>query len=499
MNVAAPLAVFRADAGATIGWGHVMRCAALAHALRDTGWRCAWATLSDNAAMTARLADLFDDFIDLAPDQGEPDQMRVRWPGGCGLLVVDHYQRDAAYASSCRDWADRILAIDDLAERKHDCDLLLDMAPNCDKIRYRERVPNDATLLFGPAYALLRPEFAITRRSILPRRYDGAARRVLLALGATNPQGILDTVLDAIEQASVDLAPDLILAWNTPDKDRLAARVAQAGGQVHIDVDNMAELMAAADLAIGAGGMSSWERCTLGLPTLLLVIADNQRANAEALSAFGAAQTVAADSDSLVGAINALAGDGDALKHMSQAASRLSDGLGAIRVRQAIGPVPQARDGKPVRLRPVQAADGDLILAWQRRPETRRFARNPDIPSETEHLSWMCAKLDDPGCVMNMILHGEEPAGIVRLDRAAAGYEVSIVIDPERFRLGIGSIALALLHQLLPNEDLWAHVHDENIASRTMFQRVGYAETEQMGWFCQPGRAGDPVAGSAQA
>jgi len=499
MNRAAPLAVFRADAGVTIGWGHVMRCAALAYALRDSGWRCVWATQSDNAAMTARLAAHFDDFMDLGPDQGELRQMQARWPDGCRLLVVDHYQRDAAYASSCRGWAESILAIDDLAERAHDCDLLLDMAPHCDEIKYRARVPDDAALLLGPAYALLRPEFATTRRRILPRRYDGAARRILLALGATNPNGILDMVLDVIEQASVDLAPDLVLAWNTPDKDRLAARVARAGGQIHIDVDNMAELMAAADLAVGAGGMSSWERCTLGLPTLLLVIADNQWANAEALSASGAAQLVTADTASLVGAINALAGDGDALKRMSQAASRLSDGLGAVRVCQAISPAPQARDGQPVRLRPVQASDGNLILAWQRRPETRRFARNPDIPSETEHLSWMRAKLDDPGCVMNLILHGEAPAGIVRLDRAAAGYEVSIVIDPERFRLGIGSIALALLHQLLPEEVLWAHVHDENIASRTLFQRAGYADTAQNGWLCQPGRAGDVLIRSSRA
>ena len=499
MSVAAPLAVFRADAGATVGWGHVMRCAALARALHDSGWRCAWATLSDNAAMTERLAGYFDEILSLVSDQDEPAQMRARWPDGCGFLVVDHYQRDAAYASACRGWTDKILAIDDLVERAHDCDLLLDMAPNCDEIEYRARVPDDAALLLGPAYALLRPEFSTIRRRILPRRYEGAARRILLALGATNPKGLLDTVLDAIERASIDLAPDLILAWNTPDKDRLAARVAQAGGQVHIDVDNMAELMAAADLAVGAGGMSTWERCTLGLPTLLLVIADNQQINAEALSAMGAAQLVTADADSLVGAINALAGDGDALKHMSQAASRLADGLGAIRVCQAVGPLPQARDGKPVRLRPVLAADGDIILDWQRRPETRRFARNPNVPSKAEHFSWMRAKLDDPGCVMNLILHGEIPAGFVRLDRAAAGYEVSIAIAPEHFRLGIGSIALALLHQLLPDEDLWAHVHDENVASRTLFRRAGYAETEQQGWLCQPGRAGDAAVGSARS
>jgi len=110
----------------------------------------------------------------------------------------------------------------------------------------------------------------------------------------------------------------------------------------------------------------------------------------------------------------------------------------------------------------------------------------------------MRTKLDDPGCIMNLILHGEAPAGIVRLDRAAVGYEVSIAIDPERFRMGIGSIALALLHQLLPDEDLWAHVHDENVASRTMFRRAGYAETKKNGWLCQPARTDGVDVGSAR-
>ena len=490
MNATAPVAIFRADAGATIGWGHVMRCSALAYTLKDAGWRCAWATASDNAAMTARLAARFDEIATLAPGPDEVAQMRARWREGCRLLVVDHYERDVQYESSCRGWANSILAIDDLAERAHDCDLLLDAAPGGIADDYRRRVPEAAVLLLGPAYALLMPTFAAARRRILPRRYAGAARRILVALGATNPNGLLDKVLDAIEQASVELAPDLVFAWNTPDADRLAARVERAGGRVHVDVGNMAELMATADLAVGAGGMSTWERCTLGLPTLLLVIADNQRANAEALDAIGAARIVAPEIDTLNSAIDALAGDAAALERMSRAAARLSDGLGAIRVRQAVDQLPRARDGQPIRIRPVQMEDAEIILEWQRRPETRRFSRNPNIPSKTEHLCWIDDKLDDPGCVMNLILHGETPAGVARLDRIPQGYEVSIAVDPQRHQLGIGGIALDLLHQLVPEDDLWAHVQRENMASLAMFRRAGYADAEQSGWLWQRGRAG---------
>ena len=487
MNADAPLAVFRADAGSTIGWGHVMRCSALATALNNVGWRCAWATVSDNAAMTARLAERFDEVVVLATDQDEVTQMRAHWRAGCRLFVLDHYERDAGYASSCRGWADTILAIDDLAERAHDCDFLLDMAPGGSADDYRGCVPDNALCLLGPAYALLMPGFAATRQRLLPRNYDGAAKRVLLGLGATNPKGVLDKVLDAIEQASLRLAPDLVLAWNTPDGERLAARAERAGGRVHVDVDNMAELMADADIAVGAGGMSSWERCTLGLPTLLLVIADNQRANAEALAAAGAARIVKPETNALVEAINALAGDSAALERMSRAASRLADGIGAIRVSQAVGELPCARDGQAVRLRPVTAEDSDLLLELQRKPETRRFARNRNIPSQAEHTCWMRGKLYDPGCFMNLILLGETPAGVARLDRLPEGYEVSIAVDPAYFRLGIGGITLTLLHQLVPEADLLAHVASDNIASRSLFERAGYSEAEQSGWLRQRG------------
>ncbi len=485
MSTGAPLAVFRADAGSTIGWGHIMRCSALAVALRDAGWRCAWASASDDAAMTGRLATRFDEVMTLAPDRDEPTQMRAHWPDDCRLLVVDHYDRDAGFETSCRGWADSILAIDDLAEREHDCDLFLDSAPGTGGEARRHRLPTDAVALLGPAYALLMPGFAADRRRLLPRRYEGGARRILVGVGATNPKGILDTSLDAIERASVGLVPDLVLAWNTPDREHLVARVERLGGKVHVDVDNMAALMSGVDIALGASGVSAWERCALGLPTLLLVIADNQRANAEALAAAGAARIVEPDRDLLAAAIDDLAGDSALLGRMSRAASRLTDGLGAIRVRQAVGDVPRAGDGRTVHLRPATSADSAFLLDLQRRPETRRFARNPEIPNPAEHESWMRGRLDDPGCVMNVIMHGEVPAGVARLDRLSKGYEVSIAVDPSRFRLGIGGIVLALLHQLAPEADLWAHVQAENTASRVLFERAGYREAEKRDWYCQ--------------
>ncbi len=437
--------------------------------------------------MTARLSARFDEIVELSPGQDEPEAMRNRWRGGCHLLVIDHYERGACFGAACRSWADRILVIDDLPERAHDCDLLLDTAPGHSEQDYRRRVPEEAQLLLGPDYALLMPEYAAARRHVLPRSYKGAAKQVLVALGATNPEDLLDKILDAVDQASVALAPDLVLAWNMPDIDRLAARAERAGGRVHVDVKNMAELMVAADLAIGAGGNSAWERCTLGLPTLLLVIAENQRINAKALDGVGAVQVVAPETDYLVGAIESLAGDSSALENMSAAAARLADGLGAIRVSQAAVAQPEARDGRAVRLRPARMADADTLLAWQRQPETRRFARNPQIPERSEHMRWMAEKLDDPGCLMNIILHGEVPAGVARLDRMPEGYEVSIAMDPGRFRLGLGGIALTLLHGLVSEADLWAHVQAENLASQALFRRAGYCETELSGWLVQRG------------
>ncbi len=474
-------AVFRADASAAIGAGHVRRCLALAQALEGEGWRIAFAAGAGSREAVPELAGRGRRVLDLAADEAdEAAALAARWPEGCELLVVDHYGRDARFESACRPWARRILAIDDLAGRAHDCDLLVDPSAPGDTEAARPGRAAGCRALLGPAYALLRPEFADLRLAMAARPSRAERPRILISLGATDPRNATGRVLRDFADSPFSADIDVVLGGGAPHlaEVRAAAARLRPEAKVHVEPPRPWDLMAAADLAVGAPGTAAWERACLGLPGVLIVTADNQRGVAARLADAGAAvvlgDAAALQPGAVVGAVAALAAD-DARRHgMSRRARALCDGLGARRVAAEVDP-PRARDGAPVRLRPAAMADAEPMLAWQRHPGTRRFARNPRVPERDEHLAWLAAKLDDPGCILNLVLHHDEAAGVLRLDRLKAGaFEVSIAIAPERHRLGLAAAALALARRLLPEAELRAEVLPENEASAVLFRRAGY-------------------------
>ena len=231
--------------------------------------------------------------------------------------------------------------------------------------------------------------------------------------------------------------------------------------------------MAQATLAIGAPATSAWERCCLGLPSVIIPFADNQLQVAKALENAGAGVVVNPEAIEkiLPQAIEEL------LKghtRYTQNCLKVCNGLGPNKTMQYLLPV-NAKDQQPVRLRDARADDIQQVFAWQSRPETRRYARNPEVPGWDQHQAWMTAKLQDMGCYFYMIEHGGQPAGVIRLDRIVAQrYEVSIFIAPEKYRLGLARIALSLLQKLHRYIDIEAEVLPGNIASEQLFLSSGY-------------------------
>lgn len=326
-----PEAVFRADAAPEIGGGHVMRCLALAAALVECGWTCRFLVGAGTLKTVPALARAGH-----AVHEGE-----AAWgegPRSAELLVVDHYRLDAAYEASWRGHAGQILVLDDLADRRHHCDLLLDPAAGRADADYRGLVPSECRLLLGPRYALLRPEFAATRDAALARRDEAGVVRILIAPGATDPTDLASTLIDAAESVPGAII-DIVIGSAAPHLPRLRARVAASPRlRLHVDAANMARLMTAADLCLGAGGGTSWERCCLGLPTLLAVIADNQQGVARGLAAAGAVEVVPADDPAaLRAALHRLVQDGARRRRMAAAAAALCDGKGARRVASLLG------------------------------------------------------------------------------------------------------------------------------------------------------------------
>lgn len=472
-------AIFRADASRGIGSGHVRRCLVLAEALAADGWRIAFACRAGTREAVPSLARSAFAYTVVPADADDPASMHELAAGGCDLLVVDHYGLDANFERSCRPWARKILVIDDLADRPHDCDILVDQTPGRQANDYAGLVPDSCTMLAGSQFALLDPRFREARQHL--HASTDEVQRVLLSFGGTDPAGATLRALEALAVAELGAAVDVVLGTADDDIGRIRRLAAELNppAAIHVAVDDMAGLMAQADMAVGAGGVSSLERCCLGVPSITITIADNQRKLADELAQAGASENLgpvtALSAGDIADAVSRLASDPARRLAMSAAAITMVDGLGAARVRAACSPAPLAKDGRPVQLRLATVADAALMLAWQSTPGIRAYSRNPEAPKSAEHMQWMRRKLADPGCIFHVILHDGNPVGILRLDRQADGaYEISILVAAEAHNRNIGGAALELAKRLLPDAVIHAAIHSDNLASIRMFERAGY-------------------------
>lgn len=344
---AARMAVFRCDASASIGGGHLRRCLTLAGALTAQGWQVAFAVRGETLSATpTELPDLLGWIVLNGSGRDEPGQIaEALGRQDVDLLVVDHYSLDQVFERSCRGFAHRIAVIDDLADRSHDADLLLDQTFGRGERDYLGLVPEGCAVLCGSRYALLRPAFAGIRASAFARRRaGGSVRRILIGMGAADADDLTSVAVAAVARASErlgqPLALDVVLGSSAPHLDavrRLLAGLPAWSIRVDVSGNCLAKLMASADLAIGAAGTTSWERCCLGLPSVVVVAADNQAKIATELAAAGACEVVgAAAPDDIAAVTETVCRDDGARLAMAEAAAAVCDGAGTARVVDAI-------------------------------------------------------------------------------------------------------------------------------------------------------------------
>ena len=305
---------FRADASLKIGIGHVMRCLTLAQALRDRGAYCRFICrehaghLLDwirQAGFEVTALPLSDKRSHIDLPAYEPVLPHAEWLGSdwqtdasqtiaslgdChpDWVIVDHYGLDHRWESQLRSVCEKIMVIDDLANRCHDCDVLLDQNYYRDQDqRYQAWLPKHCKTLLGPAYILLRPEFEKAKQG--QRIRDGMVKRVLVFFGGSDPKNQTQTVLDALKKMRLlDVAVDVVVTQANPNRHSIKLLCDQVpGATYHCKVSNMAELIVNADLGIGAGGSAMWERCYLGLPTITVVFAKNQVRTTEDVAQLG--------------------------------------------------------------------------------------------------------------------------------------------------------------------------------------------------------------------
>ena len=326
--------VFRADASVELGTGHVMRCLTLAETLKTRGADICFASvaLPGNLIEYVRGQGYYCHILsqrnDLIQDYGE-------W------LVVDHYQLDYEWERLMRAHFDKIFVIDEFANRKHDCDILLDQNRiNGNREIYRDCIPEEAMVLLGPQYALLRKEFS-QKKEKKKIVLQGQTRkvRVLVSFGGSDPTHETIKLLRTImARRPENMSFDVIVGSLNEDLHEIEAMLLKDNQDIRLykHVTNMAEFMRRADIGIGASGTTAWERLCCGLPTLLIIVAENQRDIANIIEKAGAGVVVGEASnvtgEAIWRALFYYINHPQELKRMGAIGERLVDGNGCSRV-----------------------------------------------------------------------------------------------------------------------------------------------------------------------
>lgn len=469
--------IFRCDASVAMGSGHVMRCLTLADGLRVRGHDCFFWCGADALTTVPALAGAGYPIIS---DGFAAD-----------IMVVDHYGLNADDERQFRKFVSKIIVIDDLANRPHDADILIDTTLGRVQADYEGFVSPATKLLLGPQYAMLRPDFLRLRENAIAVRAARAGRvsRVMVAMGGTDPHNITSRVLDSLK--GLEIAVDVVVGSSCPHIAAIEAKASELRAEnidikIHRDAKNIHEIMLAADMAIGAGGTTSWERCCLGLPTLLIEVADNQRYIAKALSEQGCAINLGWHedlTDSLIKQnILRLIQDSARVAVMSSNALGVCDGRGVDHI------IPYVFIGnEKISLSFMTHDDCRMLFEWQLLPGTRRYAHNSATPSWKEHQDWFFAVLSNPARILYKILKDNKPVGMLRLDRidgTTRKFLVSILIDPVFQGQGVAKAALDIAKNIDPAASFVAEVKRDNKASQRLFLSAGFTAItpEQFQW-----------------
>jgi UDP-2,4-diacetamido-2,4,6-trideoxy-beta-L-altropyranose hydrolase len=493
--------IFRTDAAIEIGTGHLMRCLALAAGLRAEGAECAFLCRDGLAALAQVISDGGHRLIRMTnTDQrrraADGDRLaHDHWlPGGwqqdldiclgeltsepaADWLVVDHYALDRRWEQGMRAAARSIMAIDDLADRVHDCDLLLDqnLVPAMDS-RHAGLLPSGCKSLLGPRYALLRSEFSGKGEST--RGGNHPEPRLLVMFGGADAGNLTLRTVKVLAHIGWNGSVDVVAGPLYPAGAALQAAVKTLpDATLHAPARDVAALMHGADLAVGSPGVASLERCACALPSLTISQAKNQEEVGVALAEAGAhwylGSAEAVTDEELQQALCVLRRDVFARKAMSAAAASLCDGQGVKRViRQMLATT--------LAVRPVRAEDATLLFGWRNDERTRRQSFDPRPLDPIGHADWLMKVICDEDRSLLLVSRAGRDVACVRFDCAAERTTVSIYLDPAMHGRGIGASALVAaidwLREARPEVRLVeADVLAANPASHALFASVGFA------------------------
>ncbi len=485
---------FRTDASTLIGTGHFMRCLTLACELKKKGVLIRFISRNLPIHLLDMLREKGIEHVPLCvkADPAPSDELvHAKWLGTSQVkdaqatieaildqfwdwIIVDHYSLDVRWEREVRVYAKYLMVIDDLADRNHDCDVLLDQNFYLNmQFRYIEKVPKHCQLLLGPRFALLREEFSQLHEKV--KSHSGEVKKILIFFGGIDSNNYTSSAIEALSNVTADIHVDVVIGSQNPNRSKIQNLCITYGFICHIQIAHMAKLMAKADLAICAGGTSIWERCCLGLPTLSLCIAENQRQQILDAAEIGLLYAPSMESDvvkMIYDHTSLLIENKPLLKLISKVATNEVDGKGAARTVSAMG-FPN------IQVRPANHHDLHDLFQWRNHHTIRDVSINKDIILWEDHERWFTEVVNATNPVLLIGEEGNQPVGVVRFDKLGNRAQVSIYTVPDGGFVGYG-------HNLLNRAEEWlkehhpdikiicANVLGKNLNSENLFCQSGY-------------------------
>ena len=496
--------VIRADASVWIGSGHIMRCLALATELERAGYQVLFACLPQSGDLIPVIESrgfrvtLLKMPLDPEIPSDSADYLSwlqrpvlhdaadfVEAIKNADLVVTDHYAIGREWQGYVKaELSCKILAIDDLL-REHNADIILDqtLGRKCDSYTLTGKV------LTGADYALINRNFIKSRELVELDADSVFPSKVLVSMGGIDQPNATLMVLESLVLQQ-GIAITVVLSSNAPHHKKVAEFCRNHNNITHLDfVDNMAEVISMHQLAVGAPGTSSLERACLGIPSVIIPLAENQMSISAELVRRGAALCIQMDeiSEKLNSCLSLLLKDWLNYRERNLI---LCDGLGVFRVCWHINQLMTHKDVTlDLELQRADRSNIRLVYEWQSHPNTREHSLNSAVPSWGEHNQWMQKKLCSVSDFFYMIRDNQSNTflGVVRLDKQSPNnYLVSIFVAPNNYGRGIGRSSLAILDSIHPHVILHATVLGGNSASQKLFEAAGYIRVSPEQFIRQP-------------
>ena len=485
---------FRVDASNQIGTGHFMRCMTLADELKKHGAQIRFISRNLPTHLIDMLTEKGMKYLSLSLDDAKEsvDELaHASWLGTSQAqdaqatlqaladqtwdwIIVDHYALDERWERAVRGSCKKLMVIDDLADRQHDCDMLLDQNYYADmQTRYVSKVPSHCQLLLGPRYALLREEFRTLREKVKVR--VGDVKKILVFFGGVDADNYTSLAMQTLAELNSKQQVDIVIGAQHPNREQIRQACIAYGFICHIQTTRIAELMADADLSIGGGGTATWERCCLGLPTISFCLAENQR-KLIVDAALAGLLYAPISKRNLVEVIrdhvNSLLENPALIKLISNTAMKFVDGKGSLRIITALGI-------NPIEIKQAGKDDSINIYEWRNNKKIRDVSINSGVISWEEHQRWFDAVLTDKNRELIIGMTENKPVGVVRFDIENDVAEVSIYLVPEAGYAGQGrNLLLSAERWLNANRPEIKRIHAsvlaENDASKNLFLASSY-------------------------